>query len=148
MKTKIVISIFLLLILGSNFYLSKFHPDIFTKAKIQLSQINGSSSYLGRLNLWHLLVQNNDWQNAAILESKLNQDQVQNYKLAYQPQELQKRLSDLQNNPQKSTDDYVEIARIQSILGLSNQTVDSIKKAHQLDPVRSDVDRLFYQTLK
>jgi hypothetical protein len=148
MKTKIIILIILLLILGTNFYFSKFRPDIFTQAKIQLSQFNGSTNYLGRLNLWHLLVQNNDWQNAATLESKLNQDQVKNYKLSYQPQELQKRLSNLQNNPQKSTDDYIEVARIQSILGFSNQAIDSIKKAHQLDPIRSDVDRLFYQTIQ
>jgi len=146
MKAKIIVVLILISILGANFYFFKFQPDAFTQAKIQLSQLNGSVSYLGRLHLWHLLVQNNDWQNAATLESKLNQDQVKNYKLAYQPQELQKRLSDLQNNPQKSTDDYIEIARIQSILGLSNQAIDSIKKAHQLDPIRSDVDRLFYQT--
>ena len=144
MKAKIIVSIILLSILGINFYSSKFHPDIFTQSKIQLSKLDGSLSYKGRLNLWHLLVQSNDWQNAATLESKLNQDQIKNYKLTFQPQELQKKLSDLQKNPQKNADDYLEIARTQSILGVSTQSADSIKKAHQLDPIRSDVDRLFY----
>jgi len=146
MKAKIIISAFLLLIIIANFYFLTSKPDIFTQAKVKLSRIDGSTSYLGRLNLWRLLVQNNDWQNASLLESQLSQDQVASYKQNFQPQQLQKKLSDLQKNPNKNTDDYLEIARTQTILGVSTQSAESIKKAHQLDPIRSDVDRLFYQT--
>jgi hypothetical protein len=146
MKIKIIFLFFLTLFLIFNVYSLEKNPDIYTQAKINLSQIDGSSSYLGRLNLWHLLVQNNDWENAATLELKLNQDQIKNYKLTHQPSELQKKIDELKNKSEKTTDDYLELSRIQSILGFSNQAIDSIKKAHQLDLIRSDVDRLFYQT--
>lgn len=145
MKTKIIIIVILFLILGFNFYSVKFLPESYTQSKIQLFSLQGSTSYLGRLNFWRLLVQNNDWDNAATLESKLNFDQVENYKLSYQPQQLQNKLSQLNSQEIKTADDYLKLAQIQSILGLPSQTIDSIKKAHQLDPIRSDIDRLFYQ---
>jgi hypothetical protein len=148
MKVKIVFLTFLILFLVFNFYSLRNKFDSYTQAKIQLSQIDGSISYLGRLKLWYLLVQNNDWTSASTLESKLNQSQIENYKSTHQPSELQKKLSELMNNSNKTVDNYLEIAQVESILGLSNQAIDSIKKAHQLDPIRSDVDRLFYSTIQ
>jgi len=144
-KTKIIVLIILCLFTVTNLYISLKNPDIYTTSKIQLSSLRGSKNYLGRLNFWRLLVQNNDWENAATLESNLNPDQVKNYKLSYQPQQLQEKLNLLTSYEVKTADDYLQIAKIQSILGNSNQAIDSIKKAHQLDPIRSDIDRLFYQ---
>jgi len=145
MKSKLSIIIILSILIGLNFYLSKSYPDKYTQAKTSFSSLAGSTSYLGRLDFWHLLVQNGDWQNASLLESGLNQAQVTDYKLAHQPQELQKKISQLDINNQKTADDYVELAKSQSLLGENNQAIESIKKAHQLDPIRPDVDRLFYQ---
>jgi len=144
MKLKLPIILILISIISLNFYLLYFSPDKYTQSKSKLSSLVGSTSYLGRLDFWHLLVQNGDWSNAATLEDKLNSDQVTSYKLSYLPQEIQKRIDNLDINNQKTADDYVELAKSQSLLGLSDQAIDSIKKAHQLDPVRSDVDRLFY----
>ena len=100
---------------------------------------------MGRLHLWRLLVQNNDWDNAATLESKLNPNQVKDYKLSYQPQLLLDKLILLSGLDNKTADDYLQLAKIQSILGYSSQAIDSVKKAHQLDPIRSDIERLYYQ---
>ena len=144
MKLKLPIIIILALIIGFNLYYSQKYPDKYTQSKSKLSSLVGSTSYLGRLDFWHLLVQNGDWSNAATLESKLNSDQVASYKLSYLPQEIQKRIDNLDINNQKTADDYIELSKSQSLLGLSDQAIDSIKKAHQLDPVRTDVDRLFY----
>jgi len=144
MKLKLPIIIILALIIGFNLYYSQKYPDKYTQSKSKLSSLVGSTSYLGRLDFWHLLVQNGDWSNAATLESKLNSDQVTSYKLSYLPQEIQKRIDNLDINNQKTADDYIELSKSQSLLGLSDQAINSIKKAHQLDPVRSDVGRLFY----
>jgi hypothetical protein len=144
MKFKLIFFAILILVLGTNFYFLNSHPDIFTQAKISLSKINSSTSYLGRLKLWQLLVQDNDWVSAATLESDINPTQVASYKSDHQPSELKKKLADLQQKSDKNTDDYLKLAQIQSVLGYSSQAVDSIKKAHQLDPIRSDVDKLFY----
>lgn len=145
MKYKLIIIVILLFLISVNLYSLRRTPDLYTRFKIQLSSLRGSTNYLGRLGLWQLLVQNNDWDNAATLESKLNRDQVERYKLAYLPQQLQIRLSQLNDQEIKTADDYLKLAQIQSILGMSSQAIESIKKAHQLDPIRSDIDRLFYQ---
>jgi hypothetical protein len=145
MKLKLPIILFLLSLISLNFYFFQKKPDKYTQAKSNLSSFVGSTSYLGRLDFWHLLVQNGDWSNAATLENKLNPDQVITYKLNHQPQELQKKIDQLDINNQKTADDYIELAKSQSLLGENDQAIDSIKKAHQLDPVRPDVDRLFYQ---
>ncbi len=145
MKFKLIILVILLLLISTNIYFSYKLPDIYTQSKIQLSSLQGNKSYLGRLSLWQLLVDNNDWDKASILESKLNQDQVEKYKFSYQPQQLQARLSKLNNQEIKSVDDYLQLAQIQSILGMSSEVIESIKKAHQIDPIRSDIDQLFYQ---
>jgi len=143
--TKIIIFSILSFFIATNFFLYLNFPDIYTKSKIQLSSLHGNTSYLGRLNFWYLLVQNNDWENAATLEPKINSDQVKNYKLSFQPQYLQSKLAQINNQEIKTANDYLQIAKIQSILGLSSQSIDSIKKAHQIDPIRSDIDRIFYQ---
>lgn len=145
MKLKLPIILILIFILAVNFYVVPQRPDKYTQAKSNLSSFIGSTNYLGRLNFWHLLVQNGDWVNAASLENKLNPDQVITYKLNHQPQELQKKIDQLGINNQKTADDYIELAKSQSLLGENDQAIDSIKKAHQLDPIRPDVDRLFYQ---
>lgn len=148
MKLKLPVIIILSLIIAWNFYSVKNLPDSYTKSKINFSSLVGSTSYLGRLDFWHLLVQNNDWENASILESGLNQEQVTDYKIAHQPQEIQKRIDQLEVNSDKNADDFIELAKSQTLLGLNDQAIDSIKKAHQLDLVRSDIDRLFYSTIK
>ena len=144
MKLKLPIIILLLYLLTLNFYFSQRYRDKYTQAKISFSSFTGSTSYLGRLNFWRLLVQNGDWNNAFLLEDKLNQDQVAVYKLNHQPQQLQKKIAQSETNNQKNTDDYIQLAKNQLLLGLNQQAVDSIKKAHQLDPIRSDIDKLFY----
>lgn len=145
MKFKLSIIFILFSLVTINLYSLKTNPDLYTQSKIQLSNLKGSTNYLGRLNFWSLLVQNNDWDNAATLESKINPTQVENFKLSYQPQQLQNKLSQLNNQELKTADDYLQLAKIQSFLGQSSQSIESIKKAHQLDPIRSDIDRLFYQ---
>lgn len=144
MKLKLSIIVILILIIGTSFYFSQKNSDEYTQAKIKFSSPLGSTSYLGRLDFWHLLVQNGDWDNAAILENKLNQDQVADYKLNHQPEQLQKKIAQAGLNDQKNADDYIRLAKNQSLLGLNQEAIDSIKKAHQLDLIRSDIDKLFY----
>ncbi len=148
MKSKLFIIIILFSLLVVNFYFSQKNPDKYTQAKINLSSFTGSTSYLGRLDFWSLLVQNGDWNNAATLENKINQKQVADYKQNHQPQELLKKISQIEINHQKTADEYIELAKSQSLLGLNNQAIESIKKAYQLDPIRPDVDRLYYSLSK
>jgi|WetSurMetagenome_2_1015567.scaffolds.fasta_scaffold536560_2 hypothetical protein len=144
MKLKLPIILILTILIVFNSYSSHKHPDKYTQSKIKFSSLIGSTNYLGRLDFWHLLVQNGDWDNATLLEDKLNQNQVTDYKLNHQPDQLQKKITQSEKNNQETADNYIELAKNQSLLGLNQQAVDSIKKAHQLDPIRSDIDKLFY----
>jgi hypothetical protein len=91
MKLKLPIILFLFFLLFLNFHFSQKKPDLYTQAKINFSNLTGSISYLGRLDFWHLLVQNGDWDHAALLESGLNQDQVTEYKQNHQPEKLNQK---------------------------------------------------------
>ncbi len=144
----LIICLFLISIINLNIFVLNRRPDIFTKAKKDLFSQNLGDSYSGRLNLWRLLVQNNDWVNAAKLESRLNETEINDYKFNYQPSELQKKVDSLNNKTNKSVEDYVELARIQLLLGQKQNSFESIKKARQLDPVRDDIDRLYYSLSK
>jgi hypothetical protein len=139
-----LIYLFLVAIIGLNFFVILTRSDIFTKAKKDLFSLNSGDSYSGRLNLWRLLVQNNDWVNAAKLEADLNQSEIGEYKFNYQPLELQKKAASLNLKTNKSVEDYIELARVQILLGQKQDSVESIKKARQIDPIRDDIDRLYY----
>ena len=138
------VCIFLILIINLNIFVLNRRSDIFTQTKKDLFSLNKGDNYSGRLNLWRLLVQNNDWINAAKLEPKLNETEINNYKFNYQPSELQKKVDLLNDKKNKSVEDYVELARIQLLLGQKQNSLESIKKARQLDPIRDDIDRLYY----
>ena len=140
--------VFLISIIFLNFFVLNKTPDIFTQSKEQLFSLNQGDSYFGRLNLWRLLVQSNDWANAAKLESKLNSSEISDYKFNYQPSELQKKANSLNSKADKSVEDYIELARVQLLLNQKQNSLDSIQKARQLDPIRDDVDRLYYSLSK
>ena len=152
MKTKKIIKGFIIFILvfiiSLNFFVLNKNPDIFTQTKIQLFSLNQGDSYSGRLNLWRLLVQNNDWINAAKLEPKLNSSEINDYKFNYQPSELQKKVDYLNSKSNKSTEDYIELSRVQFLLNQKQDSLASIQKARQLDPTRDDIDRLYYSLSK
>ena len=145
---KILIVFFLIFTISLNFFVLNKNPDIFTQTKIQLFSLNQGDSYSGRLNLWRLLVQNNDWINAAKLEPKLSSSEISDYKFNYQPSELQKKVDYLNSKSNKSTEDYIELSRVQFLLNKKQDSLASIQKARQLDPTRDDIDRLYYSLSK
>jgi len=139
---KIFIVLILISIFSLNFYSSKSHPDNLTQNKIQFFKFDGSSNFIGRLNLWYFFAKKNNWNNAAKFESDLNQIQI--FKLNNQPEKLSQKIAELKSKKNKDVQDYLSLAKTQSILGLNQDAIESIKQAHQLDPIRSDLDQLFY----
>ena len=142
MKLKLSIILILTLLITANVYFSKTKPDPLTKLKLQYSSLDGSSKFLGQLNLWYWFANQSDWDSAAKFESNL--DQIHLFKLNNQPQELSQKITELQNKTNKDAQDYLLLAKIQSSLGLNQEAVQSVVKAHQIDPIRPDLDQLFY----
>lgn len=142
MKSKIFVILILISLLVINVYFSKTKPDPLTKLKLQYSSLDGSSKFLGQLNLWYWFANQNDWSNAVKFESNL--DQINLFKSNNQPQQLAQKITELQNKENKDAQDYLLLAKIQSSLGLNQEAVQSVIKAHQIDPIRPDLDQLFY----
>lgn len=145
---KIFLVFILFLIILLNFFVFFKKPDTFTQTKKQLFSLNQGESYAGHLNLWRLLVQNNDWINATKLEPKLNSSEINDYKYNYQPSELQKKADYINNKSDKSVEDYIELSRVELLLNQKQNSLFFIQKARQLDPIRDDVDRLYYSLSK
>lgn len=139
---KIICFLILLAFISINVYFSKTKPDPLTKLKLQYSSLDGSSKFLGQLNLWYWFANQNDWSNAVKFESNL--DQINLFKSNNQPQQLAQKITELQNKDNKDAQDYLLLAKIQSSLGLNQEAVQSVIKAHQIDPIRPDLDQLFY----
>lgn len=142
---KIIILSILISILAINLYSISYKPDTLTQHKTDFFKINGQSNFIGQLNLWYFFASRNDWQNAAKFEPNLNQTEV--FKRNNQSDKLKQRISELQSKKGKDAQDYLKLAKFQSAIGLNTQASESIKQAHQIDPIRSDLDRLFYSII-
>ena len=136
----------LISLIGLNLYSSKNTPDKLTQNKTQFFKLDGSSNFIGRLNLWYFFAKSNDWDNAAKFESDLNQIEI--FKKNNQPEKLSQKVTELKSKTNKDAQDYLNLAKIQSSLSLNQDAIESIKQAHQLDPIRSDLDQLFYSVTK
>ena len=139
---------FLFAIIVFNFFVFYKNPDIFTKSKIQMASFNKGDSYSGRLNFWRLLVQNNDWLEASKLEDNLNQTETVDYKFQNQPDQIKQRISLINQKSSKTTEDYLQLAKLYSLINQPDNSFESIKIARQLDPIRDDIDRLYYSLSK
>ena len=147
-KIESFVVVFLLIIIGLNIFSVIKNPDISTKNKIQMASLNKGDSYSGRLNFWRLLVQNNDWLEASKLEANLNQTEISDYKFQNQPDQIKQRISLISQKSFKTPQDYIQLAKLYSLINQSNNSFEAIKIAHQLDPVRDDIDRLYYSLSK
>jgi len=145
---KLIVFLSLITLIAVNYNFSFIKKDIYTIAKSDLFSQNNGQSYFGRLNLWYLFVQNGDWNSALALEPKLDKVDINDYKITHQPQELQKNLDFLSKKNNKIADDWVEISRVQSMLGNIEESKNAIKKAYQIDPIRDDISKLFYSINK
>ncbi len=145
---EIFIIVFLFVTITLNFFSVIKSPDISTKNKIKMASLNKGDSYASRLNFWRLLVQNNDWFEASKLEANLNQTEISDYKFQNQPDQIKQRIVSISQKSLKNTEDYVQLAKLYSLINNSNNSFEAIKIAHQLDPIRDDIDQLYYSLSK
>jgi len=127
--------LFLLLLLAFIFFLPR---------SVVLSK---GDQYHNRLQLWHFFALKGNWAAAAALEPKLDQVDLIYLKSQLEPASLKNQLNNLIGKSAKTTDDLLEITRINLILGKNKEAIDSITKAYQADPIRDDISKLYYQLL-
>lgn len=100
--------------------------------------------YYYRLNSWYFCAQKGNWQKADNLESKLDKVDIQSYKSENNPQELEKRINELLSKNNKNVEDWLELAKDQMFLGERKDAIKSISEARKLDPVRKDIEKLYF----
>lgn len=121
-------------------------PDPYSKARISLLSFSKGDRYLARLNLWQLLIDNQKWELADTQEKYLKASDIAVYKSKYHPDEIKKQLNNLIIKPNKVAEDYLEIAKLQAKLGKYSEAQNSLLIAKNLDPVRDDINSLFFDS--
>lgn len=66
-------------------------------------------------------------------------------RLKFSPSESQKNTSQLLLiKENKTVEDWLELAKIQSSLGQKQEALDSISEAKKMDPIRNDIEKLYF----
>lgn len=101
--------------------------------------------YVARLNKWYSLALENKWSEATKLEKKLDGADLNWFKDKYKMENLKKQLNELMVKNNKSADDWMIIAQIQSSIN-KEEMRRAIENAHQLDPIRSDIEKVYFSS--
>ncbi len=109
-------------------------------------KISAGERYVARLNRWYGLASLGKWTAANKLEKRLDPADTEWYKNRNKTEDLKKRLNDLTIKSDKTADDWMEMASIQSRLQKTDEARASVKKAHELDPVRSDIEKIYFSS--
>jgi hypothetical protein len=141
---KIIVSLVLTLVLIFNLYSVISRPQLINTLKSGISHLSVGDNYYYRLRLWYLFAADNDWNAAKNVAAKLDPSDTEVYRLAHDPLELKKNLNSLVFKPNKSSQDWLELGRIQYIVGKTTDAKNSFTQAHQLDPVNSDISRFYF----
>lgn len=103
--------------------------------------------YVAKLNKWYSLALNNKWDEAGKLEKSIDPADVKWFKDKYKAENLKKRLNQLTVKTNKNADDWMEVAQIQSGLGDKDAEKQAIKTAHEMDPIRADIEKVYFSNL-
>jgi hypothetical protein len=128
-------------------YLLLLAPIPFFQLLRSQYSLSAGDRYYGRVRLWYYYAQAGDWTHAVFLESGIDPDDISVYRLANYPLELKKRLNSLVVKSPRSPDDLIELAKIQASLNKFNDAITSITQANSQDPIRSDLEKIYYQIL-
>lgn len=117
-------------------------------AKIQASSLHAGNRYFGRLQLFYYFASRGDWTTANLISKQLDPIDLEVYRLSHDPDRIRVNLNELTVKSNKTPDDWVELARVQSYLGKTEESKISLAKAHTLDPVRDDIASLYFQLVR
>ena len=137
-------------LIKSNFFyllLSIIFIPLLVKGGVRGGFSRGDA-YFSKLQNWYSLAKSNNWSAADQLEKQLDPADVVAYKLTHYPPELKKFVNNLAVKPNKSVEDWLELARVDSILGKDQDSLTAITQAKTLDPIRDDITQLYYQSIK
>jgi hypothetical protein len=108
--------------------------------------LSKGDQYINRLQEWYWLAGNGQWQKAEKLENKLNQTDILWFKEKNRSDELKKELNQLTVRSNKTANDWMKIAFIQKRLQKTVEAKESVKKAYEIDPIRKDIEKVYFSS--
>jgi tetratricopeptide (TPR) repeat protein len=142
-KSLLVVVLILIFVISPLFWLSQT-SSVF-QAKLMTLSISSGVRYYGRLQLWHLLAQANNWAGAAKIAPSLDPADIADYQNSNSPSALKLRYNNLMITSVKSANDYLEMAQIQARLNNYSLAIKLLDEAIAIDPTRPDLSVLRYQ---
>jgi len=142
--TQISLVFGLLAIFVFNIFTVIRNKDPLNKYKLMASSFSRGDSYYGQLQMWYYFAKLGDWPSAAKLESNLEQIDYLDYKINHQPEMLQKQIDTISASKDKSINDYIELAKLYAQKGDNAAAFKAINEARTLDPIRTDIEKLYF----
>jgi hypothetical protein len=143
-----LVVILLSLVFFINLISLLYFPDPLFQLKKNLFSLSAGQSYSSRLSLINYFALSGDWQLAETLALKTDPADTALIFSTLNPNYLKNSLNQLVFKSNKTADDYVKIAKIQFELGQSSQSLESLNQARKTDPIREDLQALYYQFQK
>jgi tetratricopeptide (TPR) repeat protein len=106
--------------------------------------ISRGERYYQNLQRWYMLANKGEWDRAKRIESRLKNEDVDNFKKQNEKEELEKRFQILNLRDQKNADDWMEIAVLLYRLNQKDDAYKAIERAHNLDPIREDISKIYF----
>lgn len=100
--------------------------------------------YYAHLNSWYFYAEKSNWQKADQIQKKLDPNDTIFYRSKHDPRELQKNIEKIMLKSSRTVEDWLELAKIQSVLGQKQDAFNSLAQAKKLDPVRSDIEKIYF----
>jgi len=108
--------------------------------------ISAGDKYQNHLEKWYWLVSEGKWDEAQKLEKNINPQDILWFKEKNKTEELKKTLNEMTVKNDKFADDWMKIAYIQKRLGKNDEMKESIEKAYKLDPIRKDIEKIYFSS--
>ena len=131
------------IILAVNLYFKSTDPLM--PLRRQLISLSTGERYQGYFGLYRYYLENHDIASARLIEPKLDSNDIRLLQTDYYPELIAKSINELLYKKEKTAEDWVDIARLQSKIGLATDAKLSLKNASRLDPVRDDLEQLYLQ---
>ncbi|MFA5828750.1 MAG: hypothetical protein WC841_05350 [Candidatus Shapirobacteria bacterium] len=142
-QLSLIIILFILIFTNLTVY---FCRDPYTRNRLALFSLSKGDRYAAHLNLWRLYIDNRRWDLAQSQEFYLDQSDLADYKAKNDPEEFKKQLNSLVVKPDKTVEDYMEMAKLQHCLNKISDAQNSLLLAKNADPVRDDLINLFFDS--
>lgn len=145
-KHSVIIILSLLLLI--NTLNTLFFPDSLFRLKKNLFSLSVGQSYFSRINLINYFAVSGNWDKVEKLAKKVDPADTLVILANYHPDKQKNRLNQLIYKSNKNAEDYVQIAKIYFQLGDLTQSLENLNLARQSDPIREDLQNLYFQFQK